>query len=111
MTEITKPPRIVGRPFRKGVSGNPGGRTKENQWLRDEARKHAAKSIRALVRVLDGGTGSEVVSAAKELLDRGFGKATQAINATVTVDASEMSDAALAEIVAAAAGAPEDTRH
>ena len=79
MSESTKAPKVIGRPFQKGVSGNPGGRTKENQWLREEARKHAAKSLRALVRVLDKGTGSEVVSAAKELLDRGYGKATQAV--------------------------------
>lgn len=74
-----KKPRGIGRPFQKGVSGNPGGRPKEAEWLREEARKHAEKSIRALVRVLNKGSGSEVVSAAKELLDRGFGKSTQAL--------------------------------
>lgn len=72
-------PKVRGRPFVKGQSGNPGGRTKEMAWLRDEARKLAAKSLAALADVLDTGTGSERVSAARELLDRGFGKATQII--------------------------------
>ena len=103
-------PKVRGRPFVKGQSGNPGGRTKEMAWLREEARKLAAKSLATLADVLDTGTGSERVSAARELLDRGFGKSVQAVEATVTVDAAEMSDAALAAIVAAAK-ADDATRH
>ena len=52
------------RPFPKGVSGNPGGRRKTPQHVRDLARTHTEEAIIVLARQMRKGS----VIAAKELL-------------------------------------------
>ena len=102
------------KPFTPGQSGNPGGKTTEIAWLREEARRLAARSLAALADVLETGSGSERVRAARELLDRGYGKSVQAVEASVTVSAADLSDADLARIVAQAAGVAalgDETKH
>ena len=69
------PNGIVGRPFQKGQSGNPNGRRKDDVGAL--AREHTPAAIAALVAAL--GKERERVSAAVALLDRGWGKPTQAI--------------------------------
>jgi len=65
-------------PFKKGQSGNPGGRPKELKGLQQLARDHADQALMALVRVaLKGKSESARVAAAVAILDRGFGKPTQ----------------------------------
>ena len=75
--------RVVGRPFKPGVTGNPGGRPKGLAALVREKTKDGQDPIGFLVRVLKGkirGVKMEHrIAAAKELLDRGFGRAVQAI--------------------------------
>ena len=69
------PLRVPGRPFAKGVSGNPGGRPKEIGHVRDLARQHTAAAIRTLVEIMESGkTDSARAAAASELLSRGWGK-------------------------------------
>ena len=68
-----------GRPFRKGQSGNPGGRPKEVAEVRAQARKHGPAAIKKLVELLKSGDERVVLGAIKELLDRGYGKSAQAI--------------------------------
>ena len=66
----------------KGQSGNPTGRPPlddEARELRDLARMHGARAIGRLVELLESGEGKVVVMAAKEILDRGFGKSMQPI--------------------------------
>ncbi len=68
-----------GRPFRKGQSGNPGGRPKEVAEVRALARKHGQAAIKKLVELLKSGDERVVLGAVKELLDRGYGKSAQTI--------------------------------
>lgn len=66
--------------FRKGVSGNPGGRPKALTSVTDEARTHTALAISTLVEILKNGNQRARVAAAKEILDRGWGRPIQAVD-------------------------------
>lgn len=66
---------MPGRPFQKGVSGNPGGRPKDE--VRELARKHGPAAIERLAEIMDGPDIKAAVSAAQALLDRGYGKPSQ----------------------------------
>lgn len=79
-------PRPSGlRPWKAGQSGNPGGRPKVSGEIRDLARTFGPDGIRKLAEMagLTPGIPAEAeatrVSAIKELLDRGYGKAAQPI--------------------------------
>jgi Family of unknown function (DUF5681) len=70
--------RKRGRPFQKGQSGNPGGRPKAVAEVRELARVHCARAITELARLARHAKGEAVrIAAIRELLDRGYGKATQ----------------------------------
>ena len=67
-----------GRPFKKGISGNPGGRPKVVAELHALARTHAPDAIEELARLAVKARSEPArVAAIRELLDRGYGKATQ----------------------------------
>ena len=68
-------------PFKAGESGNPKGRTKgapnkATASIRDIARLYTDQAVMALVGVLSDESPAARVAAAKELLDRAYGKAT-----------------------------------
>jgi hypothetical protein len=71
--------------WQRGQSGNPAGRPKVVAEIRDAARNYGADCIAQLVNMagINGnrGASNEAVrlGAVRELLDRGFGKATQHI--------------------------------
>jgi len=67
--------------FKRGQSGNPAGRAKENPELKALAREHTADAIKTLVEIMRSSRTPAVarVSAANALLDRGWGKATQPV--------------------------------
>lgn len=67
-------------PFQPGQSGNPGGQTKLNRDIKELARQHADAAIQALVEALSDP--KQRVAAAQALLDRGFGKPKQEIEAS-----------------------------
>lgn len=61
--------------FKKGQSGNPGGRPKAAYDVQALARQHTEAAIRTLVDAL--ADPKTAVSAATALLDRGYGKPIQ----------------------------------
>lgn len=65
--------------FQKGQSGNPGGRPRAVAAVRDAARKHTTKAIDTLVACLDAPAHNTRVAAAIALLDRGWGRPSQAV--------------------------------
>lgn len=78
-----------GRPFPKGVSGNPGGRPKEVAEVRALAKEHSAMAVTTLADI----AGDEQVdprarvAAATALLDRGWGRPSQDIQVRAQVEA------------------------
>lgn len=65
--------------FEKGQSGNPGGRPKVVGPLRDLAREHTESAVNTLISIMASAEQPPAarVAAAKEILDRGYGKAPQ----------------------------------
>lgn len=68
-----------GRPFQKGKSGNPGGRPKEVEEVRQLAKLHTTDAIERLVAWMKSKNPKASVSAAIALLDRGWGKPGQSL--------------------------------
>ena len=66
--------------FRPGESGNPGGRPRGFAEVRELAREHTVAAIEKLVAIMTTGQSEQAqLLAANSLLDRGWGKPTQAI--------------------------------
>lgn len=91
--------------FEKGVSGNPGGRPKLVEHVRELAREHTELAITTLVDICKSGDKDTArVAAASELLNRGWGKPPQEISGpgggAIPVDIQSMSDDELAAKVA-----------
>ncbi len=68
---------VIGRPFQKGQSGNPGGRPKEVAEVRELARTYTTAAIRRLVEIMSDDNPRAAVAACNAILDRGWGKPTQ----------------------------------
>ena len=83
--------------WRKGVSGNPSGRPKVPEHVREAARAKTEEAIKTLSEIMaDKSAGASArVSAANSLLDRAWGKAESTSNVNVTREAREMSTAEL----------------
>jgi hypothetical protein len=97
-----------GRPFQKGISGNPGGRPK----VLGDVQELARQKPEAIANIMNDEKAPSAarVAAANALLDRGYGKPTQPISQTLAkVDPSSISDEELAAI--AINGASVNARH
>lgn len=80
------PRRATSTSFKPGQSGNPGGRPGGRTGIQEIARSHTEDAIQALVEIVGNkkAPAAARVSAASALLDRGYGKPAQTLNAFVT---------------------------
>src|SRR5690554_961968 len=75
--ESAQPVRDERGRFRKGFSGNPGGRPREIGYVRELARQHTDVAIQTLIEMAKHGKPDRTrVAAAEALLDRGYGRPT-----------------------------------
>ena len=74
--------------FVRGSVANPGGRPREVEHVREFARQHIDEAIGTLARLMrDENTPPATrVAAAGELLNRGYGRAPQAVEIANVVD-------------------------
>jgi len=70
-------------PFKKGQSGNPGGRPKALVEVQEAARAHTLTAVETLAVICADGTAPPAarVAAANAILDRGWGRPTQSVEA------------------------------
>ena len=75
--------------FRKGQSGNPAGRPKKSREIIDLerlCRDHAAEAVERLVTLMESCNEAVSLQACRILLERGYGRPRQAIEAKVDTD-------------------------
>jgi hypothetical protein len=60
--------------FQPGKSGNPSGKSKRFEEIRTVARQHSTKAILRLVELVGSEDERVALLAAREILDRGFGR-------------------------------------
>src|SRR5512145_1014294 len=72
--------RTTNGQFKKGESGNPGGRPKLPAEMREIFQSRGFEAAEILVKHLRASDPRVSVAAAKEILDRAYGKPVQSIN-------------------------------
>ena len=113
--------RIVGRPFPKGQSGNPGGRPRSLAPYIREITGNGEELVDLMVTVMRGESINgmkprikDQIDAATWLSDRGFGKPITQIEATsrsmsVDMTLSELSSEKLIALLGSASGYSENS--
>jgi hypothetical protein len=88
--------------FKKGQSGNPGGRSRALANVMQEARRHTAEALRTLLKLMRTAESESVrLSAAEAILSRGWGKPIQAFQVDgrfLTKKLSELNESELLEL-------------
>lgn len=82
--------------FKPGQSGNPGGRPK---GIAAKAREHADQAIDVLVNGMDDPDPRVRIAAAREILDRGWGKPIAMVAEAAGSLLTSMTDEELEEII------------
>jgi hypothetical protein len=85
MTALTPPPRDAHGRLLPGRSGNPGGRPKGIEAVRELLRPHAPAFVAALVDLLQSKDEGTRIAAIREYLDRLVGKAVTLSETDATV--------------------------
>jgi hypothetical protein len=66
--------------FKKGQSGNPGGRPKAEREVTELARDGSPRAIGRLIELVESEDPRAAIAAANAVLDRAYGKPTQPIS-------------------------------
>jgi hypothetical protein len=95
-------PNPTGRgDFRKGRSGNPGGRPRQLASVMHEARQYTLEAIHALAKLMRTANSESVrLNAAEAILSRGWGRPTQALQIDERFVTKKLSDLTPDEIKA-----------
>ena len=72
--------------FQRGRSGNPGGRPKLPADIREAFKAKAPQALEVLTRCLQSEDDRIAMMAAQAILDRGYGRPTQSIDANINDD-------------------------
>ena len=72
--------------FAPGVSGNPGGRPKLPAEIKEMFQAKGPEALEVLTRCLQSGDDRVAMMAAQAILDRGYGRPTQSIDANINDD-------------------------
>jgi hypothetical protein len=87
--------------FRKGRSGNPGGRPRQLASVMHEAREYTFEAIHALAKLMRTANSESVrLNAAEAILSRGWGRPTQALQIDERFLTKKLSDLTPDEIKA-----------
>ena len=90
------------KPFPKGISGNPGGRTKADLEVEAFAKLNAKLAITTLVNEMTGALlSSDRIRAANIVLERAYGKAKEHITVKNERDLSKLTDTELKDAIIA----------
>jgi Family of unknown function (DUF5681) len=87
--------------FKKGQSGNPGGRPKMPDELKEAMQRLSDKAVKVLEDAMEGDDPRARILAANSVLDRGYGKPAQTVNAKI--EGTDLSQAHLDALQALAA--------
>lgn len=68
--------------FKKGQSGNPLGKPKENPEIKELARQHSTEAFNKIIQLMKSDDDKIAFAASREVLDRGYGKAPQSMEVT-----------------------------
>ena len=96
------PKRQIGKPFQKGVSGNPKGRPRIVTDIRALAKQHGKEAFTKVLELLKSEDPRVAFSAAQEVLNRGYGKPAQSVD--VKIEPKELADLTDAELAGIATG-------
>ncbi|MCM2311390.1 MAG: DUF5681 domain-containing protein [Steroidobacteraceae bacterium] len=110
MTQKKPKPRTGETTWKKGQSGNPGGRSPRvgpnGETIAELARVHTAEALATLVEVCNAKQNEprDRVSAANAILDRGWGKPKESVDLDAKVEGSGVP---VIQIVRYAADSPD----
>ena len=86
-------------PFKKGQSGNPGGRPKEVAEVRKLAMEHGSAAIERLVELMASENERTAVAACEAILNRGYGRPAQSLTVAGDDDSPLFPDTVIVHVV------------